>query len=133
MVRRTGTCIARTAVLLTVAAWAGGCEEYSQDSAQAVVQSARQMVTEGRADRLPTLIYAESKRERRVLREVGSLLGHVQDLAVAVNKAFPAEVAALRARAEAAEDAADRLRRRFGHVDRRGLFGGRFVGHAVVT
>ncbi|MCH9057720.1 MAG: hypothetical protein IIB55_03725 [Planctomycetes bacterium] len=102
MVRRTGTCIARTAVLLAIAAWAGGCEEYSQDSAQAVVQSARQMVAEGRADRLPTLIYAESKRERRVLREVGSLLGHVQDLAVAVNEAFPAEVAALRARAEAA-------------------------------
>lgn len=102
MVRRTGTCIARTAVLLAIAAWAGGCEEYSHDSAQAVVQSARQMVAEGRADLLPTLIYAESKRERRVLREVGSLLGHVQDLAVAVNEAFPAEVAALRARAEAA-------------------------------
>ena len=102
MIRRTGTCIARIAALLAVAAWAAGCEKYSQDSAQAVVQSAKQMVAEGRADRLTTLIYAESERERRVLREVGSLLGHVQDLAVAVNEAFPDEVASLRARAEAA-------------------------------
>ncbi len=68
MVRRTGAWIARTAALLAVAAWPAGCEKYSQDSAQAVVESAKQMVAEGRADRLPTSIYAELERERRVLR-----------------------------------------------------------------
>ena len=60
------------------------------------------MVADNRAEQLYTLIYTESEREKRVLREVGSLLGHLQKLAQAVNKAFPEEVAQLRKQAEEA-------------------------------
>jgi len=75
----------------------GACERrYPQDSAQAVLDSAREMVAEGRADRLTDLIYAETPEERRLLDRVGDLLGSMQDLAVEVQKAYPDEVDKLR-------------------------------------
>lgn len=97
--------IAALSVLLLLTALSTGCKKrYQQDSAQAVVDSARQMVADGRADRLTELIYADNADMRRLLDNVGGLLGSLQDLALAVQEAYPDEVADLRRDAlEAAE------------------------------
>ncbi len=97
---RTPPLIALLASLLLAGLTA--CSEERPASPEAVITVAKQMVADNRAEQLYTLIYTESDREKRVLREVGSLLGHLQDLAQAVNKAFPEEVAELRKQAEEA-------------------------------
>ena len=94
-----------------------GCKRrYQQDSAQAVVQSARQMVADHNAERLTDLIYADNADMRRLLNQVGGLLGSLQDLALAVQEAYPDEIAEIRREArEAAErgEADDVLSRMF--------------------
>jgi len=89
-------------LLSLVFACLAACSEERPASPEAVITVAKQMVADNRADQLYTLIYTDSEREKRVLREVGSLMGHLQELAQAVNKAFPEEVAQLRKQAEEA-------------------------------
>lgn len=90
--------IALAAGLLTL----GGCEEYPQDTPDAVIDSARKMLEDGKAEKLRRLLYSENPKLNGVLDRVGAMLGHVQDLSTAVNGAFPEEVAKLRAQAEEA-------------------------------
>lgn len=62
------------------------------------------MVTDGNAEQLSNLIYAEDEYQRAVLNRVGSMLGHWQDLAAAVAERFPEEVQALEAEARKAAE-----------------------------
>jgi hypothetical protein len=75
--------------------------EYPQDTPEAVLASAKKMVQNGDADRLPDLIYAPTPQMRDLLNELGTVLGSLQDLAREVQRSYPEEVAALRAEAEA--------------------------------
>lgn len=79
------------------------CSKYDQDSPEQVLVSARKMVQEGHADHLTDLLYADSKEMRGLLDQVGGLLGDLQSLAMAVQKAYPKEVQKLES--EAAEAA----------------------------
>jgi hypothetical protein len=77
-------------------------EKYPQRTPEDVLNSARAMVVNGDAHRLPDLIYADDKRMRRLLNEFGRLLGSLQELGVVVARAFPEEIEQIRAEAEAA-------------------------------
>lgn len=74
---------------------------YDRATPDAVLEAARDMVTRSDAERLPELLYAENPEMRQVYDGLGAVLGHLQDLAVAINDRFPEEVAEARARAEA--------------------------------
>lgn len=97
---RTGRLAA--AVLVAVIALLPGCSRYDQDTPDSALASARKMVAEKHAERLPDLIYADSKDMRKLLTQLGQTLGALQDLALAVQKAYPEEIAKLAADAEAA-------------------------------
>lgn len=79
-----------------------GCSDksYDQGSPEAAIASARQMVQEGNAEKLPVLIYTETPEMKRLFNTTGRLLGHVEDLAIELNKRFPQECQELAARAE---------------------------------
>ncbi len=70
---------------------------YSQQSPQAVLESAAAMVRDGQAQELTRLVFADSVELRAVLNRVGDLLGSLQRLARAVARQMPEEVAALQA------------------------------------
>lgn len=89
-------------VSLVVVALAGGCRsKLPRDTPDATIKAAKQVVAEGRADLLGDYIYAETPEMRRLMQDVGTLLGHLQDLGSAVQARFPEEVAKLKADAEA--------------------------------
>jgi hypothetical protein len=92
-VRRVWTRVALIAVS-AAAVLPAGCRHYSQDSPEAVIASAKEMVSTGHADRLTDLIYADSKEMRQLLDELGKVLGTLQGLATEVQKAFPEEIEA---------------------------------------
>lgn len=69
---------------------------YSQDSAQAVLDSALRMVKDNRADLLTKLIYADSRESRIAMQRLGKLLGHLQEMGVLVSERFPEEASAIR-------------------------------------
>lgn len=97
--------LARVMAAGAIAMAAGACTHYSQDTPEAVLASARQMVKEGHADHLTDLIYADSKQMRTLLDQLGGLLGDLQDLALAVQKAYPKDVQKLESdAAEAAKN-----------------------------
>lgn len=77
---------------------------YDQSSPQAVVASAQKMVETGDVRRLSDLIQADTAEMRAIWSRVGLLLNDVKDLAAAINKAFPEEVAKLKAEAKAAAE-----------------------------
>lgn len=80
-----------------------GCEkEYSQESPEALVDSARQMVVDGNARRLSELVWAESDGEALVIDRVGRTFGALQRLGNAINEAFPQEVERIRQQADEA-------------------------------
>lgn len=87
-------------LLCTVTVGAGCRRGYDQSTPDAVLQSAKQMVEKGDADLLPNLIYADSTRMRQLLDELGIVLGSLQELGKAVQKAYPEEIEALRREAE---------------------------------
>jgi hypothetical protein len=89
-------------LLCVLAIAVGGCSRYPQDTPAATLESARKMVAEGKADKLQGLLYAENPQVRMVLKRVGILLGHIQDLGRTINEKFPEEVAELRKEAEEA-------------------------------
>lgn len=102
--RPVGICRWLLGALLGLLAFLGGCRrgDFPQDTPDAVLATARKMVQEKRADLLPNLIYADSKDMRKLLDQFGQTLGSLQDLAFAVNKAYPDEIAKLQEEAEAA-------------------------------
>lgn len=87
------------AALAAAAILLAGCRHYAQDSPEAVIASAKEMVSAGHADRLPDLIYADSKDMRQLLDKLGEVLGTLQSLAKEVQKAFPEEIEAYRQQA----------------------------------
>jgi hypothetical protein len=88
-------------IALAAAALLGGCsKEYSQDTPDAVVATAKKMIENGDAKRLTELVYADSKDMRRLLNQMGRTMGSLQDLASAVQKAYPKEIEKLKADAE---------------------------------
>lgn len=91
------------AICLGLAALAaGGCRRtYDQSSPDAVLKTAKLMVEKGDADLLPNLLYADSKEMRALLDQLGVVMGSLQELGTAVQKAFPAEIEKLK------RDAAD--------------------------
>ena len=90
-------------IALAAAALFGGCsKEYSQDTPDAVVATAKKMIENGDAKRLTELVYADSKDMRRLLNQMGRTMGSLQDLASAVQKAYPKEIEKLKADAEEA-------------------------------
>lgn len=89
-------------LLLGVVMVVTGCRRgYDQSSPEAVLQTAKLMVEKGDADRLPDLIYADTKKMRELLDELGFVLGSLQDLGSAVQKAYPEEIEKLKKEAEA--------------------------------
>ncbi|UYV13936.1 MAG: hypothetical protein NCW75_06510 [Phycisphaera sp.] len=93
-------------VLLPALALLTGCEQdYSQESPEALVDSARQMVVDGNARRLSELVWTESDGEALVIDRLGRTFGALQRLGTAVSEAFPEEVNKIREQAdEAAEN-----------------------------
>jgi len=84
----------------------GGCDRgptvYDLSTPEGTVDAAAGMVAEGRADRLPELIEADSPEMRSLLNQFGRTLGELQKLGEAVEAAMPEQVAAVRSEAEAA-------------------------------
>ena len=104
-----GATLLRTLMgVFLVASLAGlpGCEEgqkeYAQDSPEAVIDSARQMLEDGTAARLVELLPAATDNNRIVYQEAGRMLRSLQNLATTLESSFPDEIAELRADAEAA-------------------------------
>ncbi|MBL0870440.1 MAG: hypothetical protein IBJ18_07695 [Phycisphaerales bacterium] len=73
---------------------------YSQATPQDVLNSMVKMIKDGRVDRLPDLLYADSKEFRLVLNRLGGLMLRLQELTLAVAERFPTETADLRKRLE---------------------------------
>lgn len=96
---------ARPIALLAAAALvalAPACTRYDQSTPEAVIVAAKEMVKDGHAERLPDLVYAESKDMRDLLSRLGGVLGTLQDLARDVQVAFPEEIEAYKRQAEEA-------------------------------
>lgn len=84
-----------------VAVWLGGCsKEYSRNTPEATIETARQMILNGDGKRVGELIYAENEDEARLMRRLGRMLGNLNDLGNAIQEKFPEDVAKLKARAE---------------------------------
>lgn len=94
--RLVGTWIVAAALL------AGCSREYSQESPEALLDSARQMVVDGKARRLGELVLTQSDGEALVIDRLGRTFGALQRLGTAVNEAFPQEVARIRQQADEA-------------------------------
>lgn len=113
---RTAHGLGRMAVLACLIGLVGlyGCGRrptYSQATPDDVIRSAVAMVKNGDTARLGDLIYADSPEMRVFLDRLGQLFGRMQKLATAVEKRFPAEMAALKEQAAkaAAEGKPDSL------------------------
>ena len=98
----------RATILLLILSSAVGCRRgetaYPQSTPDEVVESLEAMVKAGDARRIPELIYAEDDNMRLALRRFGRLAGRLQELAAAIQKAFPDEVEQLRKDTQAAAD-----------------------------
>lgn len=94
--------------LVPVLALLTGCkEDYSQESPEALVDSARQMVVDGNARRLSELVWTESDGEALVIDRVGRTFGALQRLGTAVSEAFPEEVDKIREQADEAAESGE--------------------------
>ncbi|MCX5689511.1 MAG: hypothetical protein NTV94_06950, partial [Planctomycetota bacterium] len=80
-----------------------GCDRGPDRSTpEGTLAAARWAVGRGEAGRISDYIYADSTDMRRLLRRTGVFLDNVQQLGAAIQLKFPAEVATLKAQAEAA-------------------------------
>ncbi|MBS0197171.1 MAG: hypothetical protein JSR77_10470 [Planctomycetes bacterium] len=79
--------------------------EADRSTPEAAIRAARDAVMNGDARRLGDYIYYDNDEMRRLMRRFGVFLGNVQDLGDAIQKAFPAQVAELKAKAEEAAKA----------------------------
>ncbi|MBK7405952.1 MAG: hypothetical protein IPJ41_15355 [Phycisphaerales bacterium] len=77
-------------------------KQYDRSTPEEVLAAAKDMVLNSDAERLSELFYAENDQMRELYARLGLVLGHVQDLGVAINARFPDDVAKARATAEAA-------------------------------
>lgn len=75
---------------------------YSQTTPEATIETARLMVEQGKAARLDRLIYADNEEMRKLLHRSGAMLGNLQRLGDAIQKAFPDEVGKLKAQLDEA-------------------------------
>lgn len=73
---------------------------YDRSSPEAVLETAKQMVVNNEAERLTELFYLDEPEMEGVYAQLGSVLGHLQDLAVTINERFPDEVEEMRLKAE---------------------------------
>lgn len=81
----------------------GGCDNsagYSQDTPEDVIRTARLMVERGDVRRLPNLVYADTPEMRKILNRMGVFFENLRVLGIELNKAFPEDIAAIRAEAE---------------------------------
>lgn len=100
--RRTARVLLMTVLGLLVALPAGCERDYSQESPEALVESAQQMVLDGKARRLSELVWTESDGEKLVVDRLGRTMGALQRLGEAVAEAFPEEVDKIRQQADEA-------------------------------
>lgn len=77
---------------------------YSQATPEATIDTAKQMVRDGKAGLLVKLVHSDSENMKRCLNRLGHTLGRLQELASELNRAFPEDVRKLRE--EAAREAA---------------------------
>lgn len=99
----TGRPFARMAALLALAcAVLSGCSRagYSQKSPEATISTARLMIENGDASKLPNLIYAPDKDFRALMKRLGVLTGRLQETAEVLAARFPDDVAKLKQAAE---------------------------------
>ena len=75
---------------------------YEHGTPEQMLEAAKQMVLDGRADRVPELVWTDWPDMRRLLDEAGRLMGAMQRLADTVQRRYPDEIAEMRTRAEAA-------------------------------
>lgn len=100
--------LAFVALALSAVAFLAGCEQdYSQESPEALVDSARQMVLDGNARRLSELVWTEGDGERLVIDRLGRTMGALQRLGEAVAEEFPEEVEKIRVRADEAAESGE--------------------------
>ncbi|MGD9790867.1 MAG: hypothetical protein AB7Q00_11235 [Phycisphaerales bacterium] len=86
-------------LLVSILAILPACEKepiYSQATPEATLRSARDMVRDGHADKLATLIHTDDPEMRLVLDRLGVFFRNTQKLALAIDQKFPAEVATLK-------------------------------------
>ncbi len=98
------------------------------------MQTAKKMVEKGDADRLPDLIYADSKHMRELLDQLGIVMGSLQDLGRAVQRAYPDEIEKLKREAEESAkkgDASGFIARLAGQAGQQMAAGGGGRGAAV--
>lgn len=80
-----------------------GCgKRGDQSTPEATIATARTLVERGDARQLSGLIYAENDDMRRLLNTTGRLMGNLEALARELQAKYPAEVSALRERAQQA-------------------------------
>ena len=65
---------------------------YDLSSPERAIASARLMLERGEAERLADLIEASNENERRLYRQLGVVLGHLQDLTVTIREEMPEEI-----------------------------------------
>jgi hypothetical protein len=80
-------------------------DSFDRSTPEGTIAAAKQVVADGRADRLGRFIYAENEDMRRLMNRLGVFLGNVQKLGATVQEKFPEEIEAMR---RAAEEAAAR-------------------------
>ncbi len=95
---------------------------YSQSSPDATIATAQKMVRSGDAKLLVKLIYSDDQNMHRCLNRLGHTLGHIQDLAVELNRAFPDDAKKLKedARAQTARGGVQGLAQLFTGAQRSG-------------
>lgn len=76
--------------------------DYSQATPEDTIATAKLMVERGEASKLDRLIYADSKEMRALMRRVGVMLGHLQELASSIQAQFPDDVAKMKSKVEKA-------------------------------
>lgn len=94
----------RVAAIALVAAVAlcGCSREPDRTTPEGTIRAARTAVEKGQARRLGTYIYADNEDMRRLMNRFGVFLGNIATLGDSLQTAFPKEVGAMRAKAEAA-------------------------------
>jgi len=98
---RTPAVLSALFVLLAVVSGCSKEPTLSQKTPDDVVRTAKRLVKDGRADQLHKLIYADDEYSRAFMRRVGKLLGHMQELAFEVERAFPKDVKRIKDQAAA--------------------------------
>lgn len=98
-----GSVLGTIVVVLLVAALTGGLgwavvswrnrpHVYDLATPEGVIASAREMLERGEAGRLSELLEANSDEERRLYRQLGAVLGGLQDLGATIRDEMPEEV-----------------------------------------